>query len=49
MFSLANSFLITLFSVSILLAGGTKIVVLVEVILEEETPYPKLVQSKAES
>ena len=43
MFSLANSFLITLFSVSILLAGGTKIVVLVEAILGKEKSYPKSV------
>ena len=43
MFSLANSFLITLFSVSILLAGGTKIVVLVEAILRKEKSYPKSV------
>ena len=42
-FSLANSFLTTLFSVSILLAGGKKTVVLVEAILEEETSYPKSV------
>ena len=41
MFSLANSFLTTLFSVSILLAGGTKTVVLVEAILGEEKLYPK--------
>ena len=47
-FSLANSFLTSLFSVSTLLAGGTKIVVLVEAILEEEKPYPKLVQSEAD-
>ena len=47
-FSLANSFLTTLFSVSILLAGGTKTVVLVEVIIGEEKSYPKLVRSKAD-
>ena len=45
MFSLANSFLTTLFSVSILLAGGTK---LVEAILGEEKLYPKPVPSKAD-
>ena len=45
MFSLANSFLTLLFSASILLAEGTNIVALVEAILEEEKPYPKLVQS----
>ena len=44
MFSLANSFLISLFSVSILLAGGTKIVALVEAILRGKKPYPKPVQ-----
>ena len=48
MFSLANSFLITLFSVSILLAGGTKIVVLVEAILGKEKSYPKSVWSEAD-
>ena len=41
MFSLANSFLTSLFSVSILLARGTKTVVLVEAILGEEKSYPK--------
>ena len=41
MFLLVNSFLTTLFSVSILLAGETKIVALVEAILEEEKSYPK--------
>ena len=44
MFSLANSFLTSLFSVSILLARGTKTVTLVEAILGEEKSYPKLVQ-----
>ena len=34
-------------SVSTLLARGTKTVVLVEATLEEEKPYPKHVQSKA--
>ena len=48
MFSLAKSFLTTFITVSILLAGGTKIVVLVEAILGEEKSYPKLVQSKAD-
>ena len=37
-FSLANSVLISLFLVLTLLAGGTKIVVLEEAILEEERP-----------
>ena len=41
MFSLANSVLIPLFSILTLLAGGTKIVVLVEAVLEEERSYPK--------
>ena len=48
MFSLANSVLILLFSILTLLAGGTKIVVLVEAILEEERPYPKPVQFEAD-
>ena len=47
-FSLANSVLISLFSILTLLAGGTKTVVLVEAILEEERSYPKLVQSEAD-
>ena len=46
--SLANSFLTLLFLVSTLLAGGTKTVVLVEVILEEEKSYPKPVQSEVD-
>ena len=46
-FSLANSFLTSLFSVSTLLAGGTKTVVLVEAILGKEKSYLKPVQSKA--
>ena len=41
MFSLANSVLISLFSILTLLAEGTKTVVLVEAVLEEEIPYPK--------
>ena len=48
MFSLANSFLISLFSVSILLARGIKTVVLVEAVLGEEKSYPKPVQSEAD-
>ena len=44
MFSLANSVLISLFLILALLAGGTKIVVLEEAVLEEERPYPKLIQ-----
>ena len=47
-FSLANSLLTSLFSISTLVAGGTKTGVLVEAILEEEKPYPKLVQSEAD-
>ena len=45
MFSLAKSVLTSLFLISTLLLEGTKTVVLVEAILEEEKPYPKLVQS----
>ena len=41
MFSLANTFCTSLFSNSTLLLGGTKIVVLAEVILGEEKSYPK--------
>ena len=48
MFSLAKSVLTSLFSISTLLLGGTKTVVLVEAILEEEKPYPKPVQSEAD-
>ena len=47
-FSLTRLILTSMFSISVLLAGGTKIVVLVEAILEEERPYPKLVQSEAD-
>ena len=43
MFSLANTFYTSLFSDSILLLGGTKIVVPAETILGEEKSYPKLV------
>ena len=45
MFSLVKSVLTSLFSISTLLLGGTKTVVLVEAILEEEKPYPKPVRS----
>ena len=48
MFSLANTFCTSLFSDSTLLLRGTKTVVLVEAVLEEERPYPKPVQSKAD-
>ena len=44
MFSLANSFLTLLFSISILLVGGTKKIVLVEAILGDEKLYSKPVQ-----
>ena len=47
-FSLARLILTSMFSISVFLAGGTKIVVLVEAILEEEIPYPKPVQSEAD-
>ena len=47
MFSLANSVLISLFSILTLLAGGIKTVVLEEAVLEEERPYLKPVQSEA--
>ena len=47
-FSLANSFLTSLFSVSTLLAGGTKIVVLAEAVLGEEKSYLKSVQSEVD-
>ena len=48
MFSLANSFLTLLFTVSILLVGGTKIVVLAKAMLGEEKSYFKPVRSKAD-
>ena len=48
MFSLANSFLTSLFSVSTLLAGETKIVVLVKAILGKEKSYSKPVQLEAD-
>ena len=47
-FSLARLILTSVFSISVLLAGGTKTVVLVEVVLEEERPYPKPVRSEAD-
>ena len=46
-FSLAKSVLTSLFSISTLLAEGTKTAVLVETILEKERPYLKPVQPKA--
>ena len=45
MFSLAKLVLILVFSISTLLAGGTKIVKLVEAILGEEKSYLKPIQS----
>ena len=47
-FSLVRLILTSMFSISVLLAGGTKIVVLVEAVLEEEIPYPKPVRSEAD-
>jgi len=44
MFSLADSFLTSLFSVSTLLAGGTKTIVLEVAILGEKKSSLKLVQ-----
>ena len=43
-FSLAKSILTLLFSISTLLARGTKTVELVEIILGEDKSYPKPVQ-----
>ena len=40
-FSLARLILTLVFSILVLLVGETKIVVLVEAVLEEERPYPK--------
>ena len=37
-----------MFSISVFLAGGTKTVVLVEAVLEEEIPYPKPVWSEVD-
>ena len=48
MFSLIKSVLTSLFAISTLLLGGTKTVVLVEVVLEEEKSYPKPIQSEAD-
>ena len=48
MFSLANSVLISLFSILTLLARGTKTIVLEEAVLKEERPYHKLVQSEVD-
>ena len=48
MFSLAKSILTSLFSISTLLLRGTKTVVLVEAVLEEEKPYSRPVQSETD-
>ena len=48
MFSLANSFLISLFSISTLLVREAKTVVLAEAILGEEKSYPNPVRSEAD-
>ena len=47
-FSLAKLVLTSLFSISTLLVGGTKTVVLEEAVLKEERPYPKPVRSEAD-
>ena len=47
-FSLARLILTSVFLISVLLAGGTKTVVLLEAVLEEEISYPKPVQSEAD-
>ena len=47
MFSLSISVLTSLFLITLLL-GGTKTVILVEAILEEEEPYPKPIRSEAD-
>ena len=46
-FSLTRLILTPVFLISVLLAGGTKTVVLVEVVLEKERPYSKPVLSEA--
>ena len=48
MFSLAKAILTSLFLNSILLAGETKTVVLVEAILGEEKSYLKPIQSESD-
>ena len=48
MFSLAKSVLTSFFSISTLLLEGTKTIVLVETILEEEKSYRKPIQSEAD-
>ena len=47
-FSLARLILTSVFSISVLLEGGTKTVVLVDAVLEEERLYPKPVRSEAD-
>ena len=46
-FSLTKLILTSVFSILVFLAGGTKTVVLVEAILQEERPYPKPVRFEA--
>ena len=46
MFSLAKSILTSLFSISTLIARGTKIVELVEAILGEQKSYPDRLQTE---
>ena len=48
MFSLTNTFFISLFLDLTLLVGETKTIVLVEAILGEQKLYPKTVQSEAD-
>ena len=47
-FLLARSILKSVFSISVFLTRRTKTVVPVEVVLEEERPYPKSVRSEAD-
>ena len=47
-FSLARLILTSVFSISVLLAGGTKTVILVEAVLKVEIPYPKPVRSEVD-
>ena len=46
-FSLVRPILTSVFSISVLLAGETKTVVLIEAILEEERPYAKTIRAEA--
>ena len=47
-FSLTRLILTLVFSISVLLAGGTKTVVLVKAVLKEEIPYLKPIRSEAD-